>query len=72
MSNCKSIWKSEAAGEIVAINKSTGEGESICAHIPTAWVRINPPAVRELTDEQRKAIGEKLLLSRQNGVGDCK
>ncbi|SCI91423.1 Uncharacterised protein [uncultured Ruminococcus sp.] len=56
----------------MAINKSTGEGESICAHIPTAWVRINPPAVRELTDEQRKAIGEKLLLSRQNGVDDCK
>lgn len=58
--------------EIVAINKSTGEGESICAHIPTAWIRITPPAVRELTDEQRKAIGEKLLLSRQNGVDDCK
>lgn len=45
----------------MAINKSTGEGESICAHIPTAWVRINPPAVRELTDEQRKAIGEPVI-----------
>lgn len=54
--------------EIVAINKSTGEGESICAHIPTAWIRINPGM--DLTDEQRKAIGEKLLRSRQNTTND--
>ena len=55
--------------EIVAINKSTGEGESICAHIPTAWIRINPGM--DLTDEQRNALGEKLLRSRQNVANDC-
>lgn len=43
---------------IVALNKSTGEGEIICAHIPTAWVRINPG--KDLTEEQRNAIGKRL------------
>lgn len=57
--------------EIVALAKSTGEGETICAHVPTAWLRITPPAVRDLTDEQRKVIGEKLLVSRQNIADDC-
>ena len=46
--------------EIVAINKSTGEGESICAHIPTAWIRITPPAVRELTEEQKEELTRRL------------
>lgn len=46
--------------EIVAINKSTGEGESICAHIPTAWIRITPPAVRELTEEQKEELTKRL------------
>ena len=35
--------------EIVSISKIAGEGTVICAHIPTTWVRIAPPAVRELT-----------------------
>lgn len=46
--------------EIVALNKSTGEGESICAHIPTAWIRITPPAVRELTEEQKEELTRRL------------
>lgn len=44
--------------EIVAINKNAGEGESICAHIPTAWVKINPP--RKLTDEQKEELTKRL------------
>ena len=46
--------------EIVAINKSTGERESICTHIPTAWIRITPPAVRELTEEQKEELTRRL------------
>ena len=52
--------------KIVAINKIPGEGEVICAHVPTRWIRIQPPVTKELTEVQRKAIGEKLLASRQN------
>ena len=44
--------------EIVVINKRVGEGESICAHIPTVWVRINPP--RKLTDEQKEKLAKQL------------
>lgn len=37
--------------KILAINKLPHEGETICAHIPTAWIKINPGL--NLTDEQR-------------------
>ena len=47
--------------EIVAINKIPNEGEIICAHVPTAWIRIAPPAVRELTDEQREEYRKRFL-----------
>lgn len=39
--------------EIVAEN---ADG-SMCAHIPVAWVRINPPA--QLTEEQKEARAER-------------
>lgn len=52
--------------EIVAVNKIPGEGEVICAHVPTTWIRVQPSVSKELTEEQRKEIGEKLLASRQN------
>ena len=52
--------------EIVAINKSTGEGESICAHIPTKWIKITPPAVRNLTEEQKTEIARRLHGDRDN------
>ena len=47
--------------EIVALTKSTGEGEIICAHVPTTWIRIAPPVVRELTEEQRKEYRERFI-----------
>lgn len=42
----------------MAINKIPNEGEIICAHIPTVWVRINPP--RKLTDEQKEKLAKQL------------
>lgn len=44
--------------EIVAIDRIPDEGEILCAHIPTAWIRINPG--KDLTEEQRNAIGKRL------------
>lgn len=46
--------------EIVALTKSTGEGEIICAHVPTTWIRITPPVVRELTEEQKAELTRRL------------
>lgn len=45
--------------QIVARNKT-----SIIAHIPVSYIKINR-RVRELSDEERKAIGERLNF-RQN------
>lgn len=39
--------------EIVAENPDG----SLYAHIPTKWIKINPP--KEMTDEQREAISER-------------
>ena len=40
--------------QIVAENKD----ESICAHIPVSWIKINPP--KNLSDEQRQKMAERL------------
>lgn len=34
--------------------------------LPSNWLKITPPAKRELTDEQRIAAGSRLQKSRQN------
>lgn len=44
--------------EIVAENPDG----SLYAHIPTKWIRINPP--RELSDEQKETLIEQLAKSR--------
>lgn len=43
--------------EIVAIDRVAGEGETLCAHIPTAWIRIKP--VKDLTDEQKEELAKR-------------
>ena len=40
--------------QILAVNKDG----SVYAHIPTEWIRINPGM--ELTEEQRKKLGERM------------
>ena len=56
--------------EIVSISKIAGEGTVICAHIPTAWVRIAPPVVMDLTqdqkEERRKRFQENVLHTINN------
>lgn len=46
------------------ITQVNGDG-SVVAHIPTAWVRINPS--REICDEQRESLREraKIIFSQQ-------
>jgi hypothetical protein len=35
----------------------------ICAKVPVSWFRINPPKKRNLTEEQRREIAERLRKS---------
>lgn len=44
--------------EITDVNRDG----SIVAHIPTAWIRINP--VRELSEEQRQVLSERARKAR--------
>ena len=37
----------------------------LLAHIPKSWLKIKAPTKRNITDEQRKAIAERLALSRK-------
>lgn len=46
--------------EIVAENKDG----SMCAHVPVAWIRINPSM--NLTDEQRNTLSERMKNTRRN------
>lgn len=40
---------------------------SIVAHIPVKWIKINNPQrkSRDISDEEREAVGERLKLARQ-------
>lgn len=33
---------------------------SVCAKVPLKWIRINPPAQREYTEEQKAALAERM------------
>lgn len=39
-------------------------GGHIYAKMPTSWLKVSPPRKVEMTDEQRKAIAERLASSR--------
>lgn len=37
---------------------------SICAYIPVRWIKISPPKSRDLTEEQKKEIAERLSAAK--------
>lgn len=47
--------------QIVAIN----DDSSICAHIPTKWIKISP--TRKVSDEQKEAAKERFMKLRAEG-----
>ena len=51
--------------QIVAENKDG----SLLAHIPTRWIRITPPAVQNISEEERKSRGERLKNVREAITG---
>lgn len=42
----------------------------INAWIPAKWIRVKPPVKRNLTDEQRMAMSERLKKAREAGNDD--
>lgn len=55
--------------EIIADNKDG----SICAHIPTKWVKLHPTRTVELSEEQKQKMRERLANARvKRKEQDCK
>lgn len=58
--------------EQVDIIKENEDG-SILAHAPSNWFRfIKPPTKKNYTEEQRKAMGERMKKARENKKNDIK
>lgn len=36
------------------------DGKSLVAHIPSRWIKINPPKQLDLSDERREELAERL------------
>lgn len=53
--------------ECVIVKQPEDNGGFIYAKFPQKWVRVNPPKVVNLTDEQKAARAEALLAARKKG-----
>lgn len=51
----------ESFDEVEYIMNADG---SICGHIPTSWIKINPP--KQLTEEQKQQLAERIKNIRAN------
>lgn len=38
---------------------------SVCIHLPKSWFRLAPPVKRNLTEEQRQALAERMKKARE-------
>ena len=62
----RTLKLAEAHPEEVTIKKRPEENDGcIYATMPASWLKIGSPAKRDLTDEQRAAIGARLKSSRK-------
>ena len=48
--------------EITAVNKDG----SIVAHLPKSWFKVAPPRKRDMSEEQRTALAERMRSIRSN------
>ena len=56
--------------EVIIIKES--EDRTINAHFPSNWFRfIKPPTKRNYTEEQRKAMGERMKKAREAKDDNC-
>ena len=63
-------WAKEYPEECVITVRPENNDGCMCAKMPASWFRMRPPIKRNLTDEQREAMGERLLKARENREDD--
>lgn len=55
----------ERPDEITITNRPEDNDGCLCCKCPAQWLKIAPPARRDLSDEERAAIGERLKSARK-------
>jgi hypothetical protein len=51
--------------EVIIIKEPENNDGMLVSHVPKSWMKISPPASRNMTDEQRAAAAERLRLARE-------
>ena len=51
-------WKEQYPDQIDIIH--INEDNSILVHLPSSWFKLNPPHTKQLTDEQRQKLSERM------------
>ena len=59
----------EHPNEVTITQNPLDNNGMIVARIPKAWLKVSPPRKREITEEQRKAIAERLASGRKKQEG---
>ena len=51
--------------KIIARPDEKGQDGYLLAHIPASWIKINAPAVRKISDEQKEQMVARLAAARE-------
>lgn len=69
-------WALQYPDEVKIRTRPENNDGCMVANIPASWLRIRPPIKRNMTEEQRKAIGERAKMAwsakkeRTDGIED--
>ena len=63
-------WAKEYPDECKITVRPENNDGCMCAKMPASWFRMRPPIKRNLTDEQREAMGERLRKARESREDD--
>ena len=59
-------WAEEYPEEVTIKRRPEENDGCLYLTCPASWLRIRPPIKRNLTDEQREAMGNRLRKAREN------
>lgn len=63
-------WALQYPDEVKIRTRPENNDGCMVANIPASWLRVRPPIKRNLTDEQRMAMSERLKKARDAGNED--
>ena len=63
-------WAKEYPEQCKITVRPENNDACMCAKMPASWFRMRPPIKRNLTDEQREEMGNRLRKARKNREDD--